>query len=106
MLKTQHKLDGWQLSRSWKKHLILSAVTCLSSDRTGVNMALRTWTASYVTTGTPSRVRERQQTWIFNMLYSVPVHISSVLSMLSLSWLAEPSTVQWPTHNAQHCWPM
>jgi len=47
--------------RSWKKHLALTAVTCLSRDRSGVNRTPRTRVVSNPTTWTPPSVRERQQ---------------------------------------------
>ena len=79
--------DAAQLAK-FKKHLALTAVTCLSRDRFDVNRTPKTRTASDPTTWAPSNVKERQQSGMFDTLCLEPVHISSVLSMLSWSRLA------------------
>ena len=78
----------WCICRSWKKHLALTAVTCLSNDRSSINMTPRIWTASDATTWVPLSVKKWQPTEIFDTLYLVPIHNTSVLFTMSLSWLA------------------
>ena len=86
--------------RSWKKHLSLTTLTCLSSDRSDESWTPRTRTSSDWATWAPPSVKARPKPGIFDKLCLVPVHISSVLSMLSLSRLAAIHC----SIAVTHCW--
>jgi len=85
---------------SWKKHLALTTLTCLSSDRSDNSWTPTTRTSSDLATWAAPSVKAWPEPGIFDKLCLVPVHISSVLSMLSLSRLAAIHC----SIAVTHCW--
>jgi len=78
--------------RNWKKHLELTAVTCLSRLRYGVTTTPRTRTASATSTTSFASVSRPALSGSQSRLLPVPIHNHSVFSMLSLRRLAD---IQW-----------
>ena len=74
--------------RSWKKHLALSEVTCLSSNKFGISRTPRTRTTSDEVIWIPPSVRGGPPSGIFSRLFLAPIHINSVFSGLSLRGFA------------------